>query len=384
MEQGSGCAASLFCYRLFGRLSPRGQIMNDRESAENAAEDAGLKYVTDSSPGITRHRAGKGVFYRDSNGEKVEDEKHLERIKSLAIPPAWNDVWIAKSPNAHLQATGRDARDRKQYRYHPRWAEVRDKAKFEHVVAFGNALPGIRERVDADMRKHGLPREKVLAALVKLLELTLIRVGNDEYAKTNKSFGLTTMRDRHADIDGSTISFSFVGKGGIDHEIDLQDRRLATIVRKCQDLPGQRLFQYVDEDGEQQHIHSEDINSYVKEISGQDFTAKDYRTWAGTMLAAEALAELDIAPDETTAKSNVVEAIENVSKHLGNTPTICRKCYVHPAVIDAYIEGETISSIKQRAENHKTKSELSPLESAVLELLVQKIGSGELVSAKSN
>lgn len=356
--------------------------MTERPDPEHSAEEAGLRYVTDASPGITRHRAGTGMYYRNPAGAKVNDEHTIKRIKSLAIPPAWNDVWIATAANAHLQATGRDAKGRKQYRYHPRWAEVRDKAKFEHVVEFGNALPAIRERVDADLRKHGLPREKLLAALVKLLETTLIRVGNDQYAKSNKSFGLTTMRDRHADINGSTISFSFVGKGGVDHEIDLNDRRLANIVRRSQDLPGQQLFQYLDDEGKRQAVNSEDVNEYLKEISGQEFTAKDFRTWAGTMLAAEALAGFDIDPDETTAKSNIVSAIESVAKQLGNTPAICRKCYVHPAVLDAYMNGDTVSTIQQRADERKQKSDLPPIEHAVMELLVQRLKSDEAVTAE--
>lgn len=346
--------------------------MIDHSDPEQSAEEAGLRYVTDSSPGITRHRAGTGFFYRDSKDTKVSDERTLARIKALAIPPAWENVWIAASANAHLQATGRDARGRKQYRYHAKWADVRDKAKYEHMVEFGKALPAIRNRVDADLRKHGLPREKVLAAVLKLLETTLIRVGNDQYAIENKSYGLTTMRDRHADITGSTVTFSFVGKGDIDHDIELKDQRLANIVRKCQELPGQQLFQYLDEDGKRQSIDSSDVNDYLKTISGQDFTAKDFRTWAGTMLAAEALAGFDIDVDEKTAKSNIVAAIERVSKRLGNTPAICRKCYVHPEIIDAYIEGDTISTIQQRA-SHQKEADLPPIEHAVMELLVRRL-----------
>lgn len=357
--------------------------MTDRPDPEQSAEEAGLRYVTDTSPGITRHRAGKGMFYRNSRGEKVDDERTLARIKSLAIPPAWNDVWIAPTANAHLQATGRDAKGRKQYRYHPRWAETRDKAKYEHVVEFGKALPSIREHIDKDLGKRGLPRERVLAAVVKLLETTLIRVGNDQYAKENKSYGLTTMRDRHADINGSTVTFSFAGKSGIDHEIELNDRRLANIVRKSQELPGQQLFQYLDEDGNRQSIDSADVNQYLKEISGKDFTAKDFRTWAGTMLAAEALAGFDIDADEATVKSNIVSAIEKVSKQLGNTPTICRKCYVHPEVIDAYMEGDTVSTIEQRAEKQREKNGLPPLEHAVMELLVRRLKSDETVGKET-
>lgn len=347
--------------------------MTERPDPEQSAEEAGLRYVADSTPGLSRHRAGKGVFYRTAKGEKMTDKRTLARIRALAIPPAWTDVWIAPTANAHLQATGRDAKGRKQYRYHARWGAVRDEAKYEHMVAFANALPTIRARVDADLGRRGLPREKVLAALVRLLETTLIRVGNDQYAKANKSYGLTTMRDRHAEINGSTISFSFTGKSGVDHEIELTDRRLANVVRRCQDLPGQHLFQYLDEEGHRQTVDSGDVNAYLREISGQDFTAKDFRTWAGTMLAAEALAGFDLDVDEATAKSNIVAAIENVSKQLGNTPTICRKCYVHPAVIDAYMEGDTISTIEQRAAKQRKQPDLPPLEHAVMELLVRRL-----------
>lgn len=346
--------------------------MYDHPDAEQSAEDAGLRYVSDSTAGISRHRAGTGFFYRDSRGDKIDDKKTIARIKSLAIPPAWEDVWIARTANAHLQATGRDAKGRKQYRYHPKWAETRDKAKYEHMMEFGRALPNIRDRVNADLRQQELSRTKVLAAIVKLLETTLIRVGNDKYAIENSSYGLTTMRDRHAKIKGSTVTFSFTGKGDIDHDIVLQDQRLASIVLKCQELPGQELFQYLDEHEKRQSIDSSDVNDYLKDISGQDFTAKDYRTWAGTMLAAEALAGFDLDADDASAKSNIVTAIEHVSKRLGNTPAICRKCYVHPAIIDAYLEGETISTIRQRGMAQK-KEDLPALEHAVLELLIRRL-----------
>ncbi len=342
---------------------------------ELSAKEAGLRYVHADRPGITRHRAGKGFFYRDAKGERITDKGTIQRIKSLAIPPAYEDVWICPSANGHLQATGRDARGRKQYRYHPRWREVRDETKYEHMVAFGRALPGIRERVDADLRKHGLPKEKVVATIVRLLETTLIRIGNDQYAKENKSFGLTTMRDRHVDIEGSTVSFSFSGKSGVEQEIDLKDRRLAKIVKRCQDVPGQELFQYLDEDGKRQSVGSDDVNAYLKEITGEDFTAKDFRTWAGTMLAASALAGFEKFDSDTAAKSNVVEAIERVAARLGNTRTICRKCYVHPAVIDAYLEGDTVETIKQRADKELAAnlSDLPPEEAAVLMLLHDRL-----------
>lgn len=359
-------------------------VTNERPDPGQSAEEAGLRYVTDSSPGITRHRAGKGFYYRSSQGEKVTSERTLARIKSLAIPAAWDDVWIASTANAHLQATGRDAKGRKQYRYHPKWTETRDKAKYEYVLDFGRALPEIRMRVDKDLGKRGLPREKILAAIVRLLESTLIRVGNDQYAKENKSYGLTTMRDRHAEIEGSKIRFSYSGKSGVDHEIELTDRRLATIVRRSQELPGQELFQYLDDDGKRQSIDSSDVNEYLKEISGRDFTAKDFRTWAGTVLAAEALTGFDLDPDEATAKSNIVAAIESVAKQLGNTPAICRKCYVHPAVIEAYLAGDTVETIKQRAASEKKQGELDPLEHAVMELLVRRLNSAESLAAEQD
>jgi DNA topoisomerase I len=347
---------------------------------EISAQEAGLTYVNADRPGITRHGAGKGFFYRDPKGERIIDEKTLARITSLAIPPAWTNVWICPSAKGHIQATGRDAKGRKQYRYHPRWREVRDETKYEHMIAFGRALPSIRERVDADLSRPGLPREKVIASIVRLLETTLIRIGNDQYAKENKSFGLTTMRDRHVKIEGSTIAFSFRGKSGITHEVELTDRRLATIVKRCQDLPGQELFQYLDENGDRQTIGSDDVNAYLREITGMDFTAKDFRTWAGTILAAEALAGFEEVDSQTRSKENVVRAIESVASRLGNTPTICRKCYVHPAVIDAYLDGDTVETVKQRADKELAKnlSDLPPEEAAVLMLLHDRLERGEL------
>ena len=347
---------------------------------ELSAKEAGLRYVHDDRPGITRHKAGRGFFYRDPCGQRITDKRVLERITRLAIPPAWTDVWICPSTNGHLQATGRDAKGRKQYRYHPKWREVRDENKYEHMIAFGRALPGIRARVDGDLRKQGLPREKVLAAIVRLLETTLIRIGNDRYAKENDSFGLTTMRDRHVDVEGSTAVFSFRGKAGVEHEVELHDRRLARIIKRCQDLPGQDLFQYLDEDGERQTVRSEDVNAYLREVSGQDFTAKDFRTWAGTVLAAEALAGFESVDSEVGNKQNVVRAIEAVSARLGNTPTICRQCYVHPAVIDAYLAGETVSTIRQRADEELAGNlgALPPEEAAVLMLLHDRLERGEL------
>lgn len=342
---------------------------------EDSAREAGLRYLRDDRPGITRKGAGTGFSYRDPAGERITDKRTRSRIKALAIPPAWTDVWISPSPNGHIQATGRDAKGRKQYRYHPKWREVRDANKYEHVLAFGRALPGIRARVDEDLRKPGLPREKVLAAIVRLLETTLIRVGNDEYATHNRSYGLTTMRDRHVEIDGASVTFSYNGKSGVEHEVDLHDRRLANIVKRCQDIPGQELFQYVDADGNRQDVGSDDVNAYLKEISGDDFTAKDFRTWAGTRLAAEALAEFEAFDSDAAAKKNIVAAIERVAGRLRNTTTICRKCYVHPAVIDAYMDGDTVASIQDRAGKELTRNlhALEPEEAAVLMLLHKRL-----------
>ena len=314
-----------------------------------AALAAHLRYVADSTPGITRHRTQGGFTYRDPDGQEIADPDILARIRKLAIPPAYEDVWICRLPHGHLQAVGRDARGRKQYRYHPRWRLVRDEAKYGRMLSFGRVLPKIRARVDADLGRPGLPRERVLAALVRLLETTLARVGNAEYARTNKSFGLTTLRNRHVRLHGSHLAFDFRGKHGIEHQIDLRDRRLANIVRKCRDLPGQDLFQFIDHDGVVHRIGSDDVNDYLRDISGQDITAKDFRTWAATNLAALALRELETFDSQATAKKNVLEAIESVAKLLGNTPAICRKCYIHPAIFDGYLDGTLLESPKTRA-----------------------------------
>src|SRR5207248_5923434 len=297
-----------------------------------------------------------------------------QRIRALAIPPAWTDVWICPNPLGHLQATGRDARGRKQYRYHPRWREVRDEVKYGRLIKFAQTLPRIRARANADLRQSGLPREKVLAAVVQLLEKTLIRVGNEEYARENRSFGLTTMRDQHAKVAGSTVRFEFRGKSGIVHAVDLHDARLARIVKACRDLPGYELFQYVDEQGDRQVIDSADVNDYLREISGEDFTAKDFRTWAGTVLAAKALAAARAFSSTKEAKRNIVRAIESVAKRLGNTRTVCRKCYIHPAIFDAYLDGATIHTVRARAARLATKSpRLSPEEIAVVGLLQKRL-----------
>jgi DNA topoisomerase-1 len=304
-----------------------------------AARAAQLHYVSDALPGIRRQRRGDAFAYVDAGGEPVRDESVLRRIRSLVIPPAWTDVWICADAQGHLQATGRDARGRKQYRYHPRWRAVRDAAKFDRLLAFGEALPRIRERTEADLRRPGMPREKVLAAVVRLLQETRIRIGNEEYRKENGSFGLTTLRRRHADVEGSAIRFQFRGKSGKTHRVRLSDRRLAGIIKRCQDLPGQELFQYLDEDGEPRRIESEDVNAYLREIAGDDFTAKDFRTWAGTILALRFLRECEPCGEAQNGKKEIVGAVARVAEALGNTPAVCRKCYVHPAVLAAYSSG---------------------------------------------
>jgi DNA topoisomerase I len=311
---------------------------------ELAAKRAKLRYVHDSMPGITRHKARNGFDYRMPDGSLLRDIDTLKRIRALAIPPAWTNVWICLDPDGHLQAVGRDQRQRKQYRYHPRWREVRDEAKFGKMLLFSRVLPSIRARVDEDLRRQGLPRERVLAAIVRLMELTLFRVGNSEYAKENKSYGLTTLRDRHVAIEGSRIHIGFRGKSGVQHETDINDRRLAKIVKNCRDLPGQELFQYVDDYGERHVVDSADVNDYLREITGEEITAKDFRTWAGTHLAAEALREFELFDSEAKRKKAVVQAVENVAKHLGNTPAVCRRCYIHPAVLDGYLDGTLLRS----------------------------------------
>jgi DNA topoisomerase-1 len=307
-----------------------------------SARRAGLRYVGETATGIRRRRAGRGFAYVNGHGP-VRDTATLARISSLVIPPAWREVWICPSPNGHIQAIGRDARGRKQYRYHPRWREVRDETKYARMLAFARALPRIRERVDADLARRGLPREKVLAAIVRLLEITRVRVGNEEYARANKSFGLTTLRDRHVEVAGPAVRLQFRGKGGKEHAVDARDPRVARIVRRLQDLPGQELFQYVDEDGARRSVDSGDVNAYLREISGDDFTAKDFRTWAGTVLCALALAETGAAATGRETTRNITRAIERVAAQLGNTPAISRKCYVHPVVLEAYRHGQAIT-----------------------------------------
>ncbi|HZW30791.1 MAG TPA: hypothetical protein VFF52_08800 [Isosphaeraceae bacterium] len=339
-----------------------------------AAGDAGLRYVTDQSPGIRRKRSGKGMRYLDAEGRPIRDPATLARIKALAIPPAWTEVWICPWPKGHIQATGRDDRGRKQYRYHPQWRRHRDESKYGRTLRFGRALARIRRAIERDLDQPGLPRRKILAAVVRLLETTLIRVGNAESARDNHSFGLTTLRDRHAEIQGGTLRFRFRGKSGITHSLALDDRRLARIIKQCQDLPGQELIQYLDDQGQVCDVTSSDVNDYLREITGEEFTAKDFRTWAGTVLAVMALQEFTAFDSKVEAKKNLVRAIEAVARRLGNTPSVCRKCYIHPGVLDAYLDGTMLESLRQRTAAEMAELHgLNPEESAVLALLQRRL-----------
>jgi DNA topoisomerase-1 len=344
-------------------------------SPVESAKAAGLRYVSDSQPGIHRRRRGTGFQYLDADGKTLRDKDALGRIRSLVIPPAWQNVWVCTNPRGHLQVTGRDARGRKQSRYHPRWREVRDETKYERMTIFGAALPGIREQVQRDLSLSEMPRRKVLAAIVRLMEVTLIRVGNEEYARENHSYGLTTMRNKHVQVEGANVSFKFQGKSGVRHTIDINDRRLARIIQRCQDIPGYELFQYIDGDGNHHSVESADVNEYLRAISEQDFTAKDFRTWAGTVLACTMLQEFEAFQSQTQAKKNVVQAIKDVAGRLGNTPAVCRKCYVHPAVLDTYFSGGLIKSVEKQVEEEAADSPyaLRQEEVALLHLLKKQL-----------
>lgn len=346
-----------------------------QDEAADIARANQLRYVNDEMPGIRRSRHGKGFAYHDAQGALIRNAEVLARLKSLAIPPAWEEVWISPHHNGHIQATGRDARGRKQYRYHARWRLVRDDAKYLRMISFARALPTIRKVVEQDLQRSGLHRQKVLAAVVHLLQSTFMRVGNDEYARQNKSFGLTTLRHRHVRVDGSDVLFRFRGKSGVQHDIKLHDPYVARIIRKMRELPGQELFQYVDHDGERHCIDSGDVNAYLRQAAGEDFSAKDFRTWAGTVLATLALQAFERVDSQAQAKQNVVRAIENVARRLGNTPSICRKCYVHPAVIESYLDGSFAELLEERvqAELVQELHDLSPEEAAVLALLQQRL-----------
>ena len=339
------------------------------------AREAGLRYVSDEAPGIRRRRHGEHFSYIDPDGAAIGDQDTLARIKSLAIPPAWTEVWICPHPNGHIQATGRDARGRKQYRYHERWREVRDQDKYERIIDFAKVLPKVRRRVARDLRRRGLPREKVLATVVWLLETTLIRVGNEEYARDNDSFGLTTLRRRHTRVRGGEVRFVFRGKSGKEHEVGFANKAIARVVKQCQELPGQELFKYVEPDGTWRRVDSDDVNEYLREAAGGEFSAKDYRTWAGTVLAAQGLQELEQFDSEAQAKRNVLAAIEKVAGQLGNTRDVCRKCYIHPAVVESYMDGTLVEILRGRAEATMQTSlhRMRPEEAAVLALLQQRL-----------
>ena len=344
-------------------------------SAPVEAQQARLRYFTDEKPGIRRQHRGKGFVYLHPDGKRVTDAEILSRIKHLVIPPAWEEVWICPVANGHIQATGRDARGRKQYRYHERWREQRDENKFTRILGFARMLPRIRRRVQRDLKRRGMPREKVLATIVRLLEGTLIRVGNEEYARDNHSYGLTTMKNRHVAVRGDKMRFTFRGKSGKQHEISLHDRTLARIVKRCQEMPGQDLFVYDDETGEVRDVGSQDVNEYLRDIAGEEYTAKDFRTWAGTVLAAVALREFQAVTHKGQIKKNVLRATEAVAQMLGNTPTVCRKCYVHPEIYESYLAGDTIATIEQRAEGKIARglSGLRADEAAVLVLLQRRL-----------
>jgi DNA topoisomerase I len=343
-----------------------------------SAKAANLRYVTDSTPGISRRKRGTGFEYIDPLGKVIRDPDELQRFKSLAIPPAWREVWICPLHNGHLQATGRDIKGRKQHRYHPRWREVRDENKYGRILEFAKALPVIREKVDNDLRLPGLPRDKILATVVRLLETSHIRVGNEEYARQNKSYGLATLRNCHVNVSGSTIRFEFRGKSGVEHALDINDRRLAKIIKRCQDLPGYELFQYLDQDGERHTIDSSDVNEYIRQIAGEEFSTKDFRTWAGTVLAARALQQFETAESNSQSKRNILQAVEAVAKKLGNTKAVCRKCYIHPAVIDAYTDGSLLRVLNRRVKKEVTESlhKLEPEEAAVLGLFRTRLKKG--------
>lgn len=349
----------------------RRQTQTAAPDPESAAREAGLVYEDDREPGIGRVRSGRGFRYVAADGSAIRDERQLRRIKALAVPPAWTDVWICPSPRGHIQATGRDARARKQYRYHALWRETRDRTKYDRIVPFGEALPAIRKRVREDLALPGLPREKVLATVVRLLDVTYLRIGGERYAKENGSFGLTTMRDRHAEVSCGTIRFEFLGKSGKRHTVDVSDPRIARIVKRCQEIPGQQLFQYLEEDGTHHPIASEDVNAYLREISGEEFTAKEFRTWAGTVLALRALAPMEVAESAAQVRRCINEAIEVVASALGNTVAVCRACYVHPAVIDAYQNGSlaTLRIGRVRTKGLAATDRLRPHEAALLRLL---------------
>ena len=340
------------------------------DDPQAAAQEADLVYMDCEGPGITRKRWGRGFTYLDEAGEHIQDEALRERFEALVIPPAWTDVWICPDERGHIQVTGRDARGRKQYIYHPRWEELRSQTKFNRMVLFAEALPALREQIDSHLRKHGAPRERVLAAVVRLLQETLIRVGNPEYARHNQSYGLTTMKDEHLELAGTRLHFAFTGKSGKEQEVEVRDSRVARVVRQLQQLPGQELFQFVNEAGERQALESGDVNAYIREATGRDFTAKEFRTWGGTVHAVSTLRAFGPPADEEEVAKKKTELYRQVSERLGNTPAVCREYYVHPAVVDAYEEG-TLFELLQEADEAEGDEWLEADEQAAL-LMVRR------------
>jgi DNA topoisomerase-1 len=340
-----------------------------------AAEQASLIYVSDEEPGIRRKRAGRSFAYFMPDGNRIAEPAEIDRINKLAIPPAWTDVWIAPDADGHIQATGRDVRGRKQYRYHPRWAQVRDEAKYYQLAAFAEALPALREQIDKDLRCQGLPRDRVVASIIWLLDNTMIRIGNSAYARDNKSFGLTTLRDRHVDIEGSKLRFKFKGKSGKEWNLRLTDRRIARVVRSAQELPGQHLFQYLGEDGERHAVRSEDVNRYIREHAGKEFSAKNFRTWGGTLLAVGLLAQEELPPSKAGQTRTLNRVIDQVANALGNTRSVCRQCYVHPSVIASWLEGRLSGEIQEvRRRYRKPKPGLDKQETLTLRWLQSQNG----------
>ncbi|WP_018478100.1 DNA topoisomerase IB [Pontibacter roseus] len=334
-----------------------------------SAEWAGLRYTSDEKPGITRKKAGSGYTYLNSKGEKVTDEKTLERINKLVIPPAWTEVWISPSAKGHLQATGRDQKGRKQYIYHPEWQQARSLTKFGRMITFGKTLPKLRAQIEEDINSRKLDKRKVTALVLSIMDSALIRIGNRHYAKSNKSYGLTTLRDRHVSFNGSTVTFAFKGKKGVEHEIDLKDRRLAQLVKKCKEIPGYDLFQYYDENGERQTLESGDVNEYLRDITSHDFTAKDFRTWGGTVRMVECLEQvLDVDPEMDKEKS-IKEAVKQVAKGLGNTPSVCSKYYIHPEVMNLFREDKLLNYLKKHDASSSKSEHMTGMEEFVLKML---------------
>lgn len=349
------------------------EILNLYKDPALSAEWAGLRYTSDEKPGITRKKAGTGFYYLNSKDEKITDEKTLDRIKKLVIPPAWTEVWIANTPRGHLQATGRDDKGRKQYIYHPEWQNARNLTKFGRMITFGKSLPALRKQIQKDIQLRTLDKRKVTALVLSIMDNALIRIGNRHYAKSNKSFGLTTLRDRHVTFKGDTVTFSFVGKKGVEQKIDLKDRRLAQLVKKCKDIPGYDLFQYFDENGERQTVESGDVNDYLRDVTAHDFTAKDFRTWGGTVRMVECLERVIDADAEIDKEKGIKEAVKEVAKGLGNTPTVCSKYYIHPEVVNLFREDKLMAFLKKH-DPEKSKTEyLSSMEVFVLKMLEKSL-----------